>query len=94
MGLSKEGDWEYYDNALKLIASGNGIDSLKAALPEDSCGFGYIRLEPKNIGNTGSDIVNFANIILQWKGPNSGGMAKVKNNTGLANASSALSPNK
>eukprot|EP00462_Mataza_sp_D1_P019241 CAMPEP_0175141616 /NCGR_PEP_ID=MMETSP0087-20121206/12247_1 /TAXON_ID=136419 /ORGANISM="Unknown Unknown, Strain D1" /LENGTH=185 /DNA_ID=CAMNT_0016425137 /DNA_START=49 /DNA_END=606 /DNA_ORIENTATION=- len=92
--LVKHEDWIYYDTACKQISQGNGIASLKAALPDADCGFAFFRLYAENVGNVGKGITTEANIILQWKGPDAKTMAKVKNGQGLQNALSSLNPNK
>eukprot|EP00020_Sapocribrum_chincoteaguense_P010296 CAMPEP_0170746492 /NCGR_PEP_ID=MMETSP0437-20130122/8837_1 /TAXON_ID=0 /ORGANISM="Sexangularia sp." /LENGTH=126 /DNA_ID=CAMNT_0011085245 /DNA_START=36 /DNA_END=416 /DNA_ORIENTATION=+ len=87
-------DWEYYNNELQKQASGNGIESLKAALPSDGVGFAVFRIQAENVGNVGAGIMTEANVILQWKGPSSKAMAKNKNNGALQKALDTLKPNK
>merc|ERR1711974_293616 len=87
--LAKDSDWQYYNNSLSLVSSGSGVDSLRAALPDDACGFAYFRLDVKV---DDSMVVN--PIILQWKGPGSKKLAKVQNNGALADAEKKLFPNK
>jgi len=94
MSLTKHEQWEYYDNTLKQVASGTGIDSLRNALPDSDCGFAIFRLDAENVGNTGPGIVTQANIILQWKGPSSNAISKNKNNGALQTAIDKITPNK
>merc|ERR1719148_206308 len=91
--LKEEGQWCLYDDKVFFELSGEGIDSLKANLPDDGCKFAVIRISPSNMGNTGSDIKNHQNIILQWKGPSAKAMKKVKFNGQLQNALDSIEPN-
>jgi len=76
-------DWAYFDINMKFIASGNGIEALKPHLQENQCGFAFWRIFRDNVGNTGQGQFSESNIVLQWKGPKTNAIAKVKSNTGL-----------
>eukprot|EP00471_Norrisiella_sphaerica_P000876 CAMPEP_0184490404 /NCGR_PEP_ID=MMETSP0113_2-20130426/17820_1 /TAXON_ID=91329 /ORGANISM="Norrisiella sphaerica, Strain BC52" /LENGTH=234 /DNA_ID=CAMNT_0026874277 /DNA_START=16 /DNA_END=720 /DNA_ORIENTATION=- len=86
--------WAYYNIKLVCKARGRGITELKNALPMDKAGFVHFRIDAENVGNTGKGIITTANIILQWKGPNSPTMQKVRCNGSLQSALDKLEPNK
>jgi hypothetical protein len=94
--LTANEQWAFYSGkkGLKLKSRGYGIQSLKQALPLDGVGFAVFRISAENVGNTGKGIITDANIILQWKGPNSKTMDKVKLNGTLQTALNKLKPNK
>jgi len=92
--LHNHGDWVYFDNNVTYVSSGNGIESLRTSLPNNQCGFAVFRLDAENVGNSGKGIITTANIILQWKGPSSSNMNKVRNNGSLQGALDRLLPNK
>jgi len=79
-------DWIYFDMAMKPLGNGNGTDSLKPLLQENQCGYAFWRIVRENVGNTGPGVITEANIVLQWKGPKTNAIAKVKSNAGLDNA--------
>jgi len=85
-------DWAYFDVNMKLVASGNGTEALKPHLQENQCGFAFWRIYRDNVGNTGSGQFTEANIVLQWKGPKTNAIAKVKSNTGLDAAQKQCPP--
>jgi len=92
--LTGHEQWVFYNNKLKCVSTGKGIMALKNALPMDKPGFVHFRIDAENVGNTGSGIITTANIILQWKGPKSTTMSKVKNNAALQSALNNIEPNK
>jgi MFS family permease len=86
--------WVYADVTGKIVAQGTGVQGLLGALPDSDVGFALFRIQAENVGNVGAGIITEANIVLQWKGPKSSGMAKVKSNGGLQHALDTLKPNK
>eukprot|EP01116_Phalansterium_solitarium_P020254 TRINITY_DN590_c0_g1_i1.p1 TRINITY_DN590_c0_g1~~TRINITY_DN590_c0_g1_i1.p1 ORF type:complete len:147 (-),score=0.03 TRINITY_DN590_c0_g1_i1:141-521(-) len=94
MSLKSHEDWEYFDSDLRRVSSGHGIPALKAALPDNDCGFVFFRFQAENVGNTGAGIITEANIVLQWKGTASSAIKKVKNNGNLNAAMKQCPANK
>lgn len=84
--LSKDGDWAYFDVNLAFKASGHGAEALKKVLPPADCGFVYWRIVRANVGNSGADVITEANVVLQYKGPGTNAIKKVKSNSALDNA--------
>jgi len=84
--LVNDGDWAYFDVNLQLKGSGHGAEALKKLLPGNECGFAYWRIVRANVGNAGQGVVTEANIVLQYKGPQTNAMKKVKSNNALADA--------
>eukprot|EP00211_Chloroparvula_japonica_P013250 CAMPEP_0119133800 /NCGR_PEP_ID=MMETSP1310-20130426/13629_1 /TAXON_ID=464262 /ORGANISM="Genus nov. species nov., Strain RCC2339" /LENGTH=115 /DNA_ID=CAMNT_0007124503 /DNA_START=53 /DNA_END=400 /DNA_ORIENTATION=- len=78
MAATGERDWIVFhgDDPNKQLASGNGIDSLKAALPDDQCRFALYRCQGWLVR-------------LHWKGPNCSAIKKVKSNGKLGGFSSS-----
>lgn len=81
--LIKDGDWGYFDLNLTLKAGGHGCESLRKILPPNDCGYVYWRIVRANVGNSGPDVITEANVVLQYKGPATNAMKKVKSNSGL-----------
>jgi len=81
--LVNDGDWAYFDVTLAFKGSGNGAAALKKLLPATDCGFAFWRIVKDNVGNSGVGVVTEANIVLQYKGPQTGAMKKVKSNSTL-----------
>jgi len=92
--LTKHEDWVMFDLSMRESSRGNGISSLKAALPDDDCAFVFFRLMAKNVGNTGADVTTEANLVLQWKGSKASAMKKVKSGTNLDGAVKQCPSNK
>jgi len=81
--LVNDGDWAYFDVNLVFKGAGHGAAALKQILPTNECGFAYWRIVRENVGNAGSGVVTEANIVLQYKGPQTNAIKKVKSNNGL-----------
>jgi len=81
--LVNDGDWAYFDINLAYKGSGHGADDLKKLLQPTECGFAFWRIVRDNVGNAGVGVVTEANIVLQYKGPQTGAMKKVKSNSTL-----------
>uniref|UniRef100_A0A6B2LBU6 LIM zinc-binding domain-containing protein n=1 Tax=Arcella intermedia TaxID=1963864 RepID=A0A6B2LBU6_9EUKA len=81
--LANDGDWAYFDINLALKATGKGAAALRQVLPVSECGFAYWRIVRANVGNSGADVITEANVVLQYKGPSTNAIKKVKSNTAL-----------
>jgi len=81
--LVQDGDWVYFDVNLVMKGSGHGSAALRAILPANECGFAFWRIVRANVGNTGPDVITEANVVLQYKGPGTNAIKKVKCNSGL-----------
>jgi len=81
--LKNDGDWAYFDVNLVYKGAGHGAAALKKLLPTNECGFAFWRIVRENVGNAGSGVVTEANIVLQYKGPQTNAIKKVKSNNGL-----------
>jgi len=81
--LVNDGDWAYFDIGLVFKGTGHGAEALKKHLSPTECGFAFWRIVRDNVGNSGVGVVTEANIVLQYKGPQTGAMKKVKSNSTL-----------
>eukprot|EP01123_Difflugia_compressa_P014248 TRINITY_DN719_c0_g1_i1.p1 TRINITY_DN719_c0_g1~~TRINITY_DN719_c0_g1_i1.p1 ORF type:complete len:308 (-),score=66.88 TRINITY_DN719_c0_g1_i1:176-1063(-) len=81
--LVNDGDWVYFDINLAMKGKGHGAAALKAILPPADCGFAFWRIVRANVGNSGPDVITEANVVLQYKGPQTNAIKKVKSNTAL-----------
>jgi len=81
--LVNDGDWVYFDVNLVYKGSGHGSNALKNILPPNDCGFAFWRIVRANVGNSGPDVISEANVVLQYKGPQTNVIKKVKCNSGL-----------
>eukprot|EP01125_Pyxidicula_operculata_P013573 TRINITY_DN44_c0_g2_i1.p1 TRINITY_DN44_c0_g2~~TRINITY_DN44_c0_g2_i1.p1 ORF type:complete len:130 (-),score=41.25 TRINITY_DN44_c0_g2_i1:91-480(-) len=90
--LKNDGDWVYCDINLKQVASGHGCDDLRKVLPDGEVGYAFYRIVRDNVGNSGEGVVTEANVVLQYKGPKTNAIKKVKSNAGLENAQKQCPP--
>jgi len=84
--LVNDGDWAFFDVDLRFKGSGHGAAALKKILPPGECGFAFWRIVRENVGNAGAGVITEANIVLQYKGPGTNAIKKVKGNANLDNA--------
>jgi len=84
--LVNDGDWAYFDVNLAFKGTGHGAADLKKLLPPNECGFAFWRIVRENVGNAGAGVVTEANIVLQYKGPQTNAIKKVKSNNALDSA--------
>jgi len=81
--LVNDGDWVFFDINFQIKGTGQGANSLRAILPPNECGFAFWRIVRANVGNSGADVITEANVVLQYKGPGTNAIKKVKCNGAL-----------
>jgi len=81
--LVNDGDWAFFDINLAFKEAGHGSEALKQHLSPIECGFVFWRIVRANVGNSGPDVITEANVVLQYKGPKTSAIKKVKSNSNL-----------